>query len=59
MTPDTFESSLMLGAVLVLLIARDVYLSLKKYFEDHRYDRDVKRAQTIAQHPILQMPSRK
>jgi hypothetical protein len=59
MTPDVFESSPVLWAVVVFLIVRDVCFSLNKHFEVHRYDRDEKRAQTIAEHPILQMPRKK
>lgn len=56
---DSIEASIILGALLLVLIARSLYNQLVHHWKTRAYDRDVQRAALIAQHHLIQMPAKK
>lgn len=57
MTPTRIVADILLGSILLALMILSLLYQLAAWYEHRPYKRDTKRAATIRQHSLLQMPA--
>lgn len=57
MTPTRIVADILLGSILVALVTLSLLCELAAWYEHRPYKRDTKRAASIREHSLLQMPS--